>query len=224
MGFRAFEMINKIMCLNGKRIVFHGVNRHEFNCDGGRVMTRELMERDVRDMKRMNINAVRTCHYPNDSYFYKLCDRYGLYVIDETNIESHGSWARNGHDPSLAVPNDRPEWLELILDRGRSMQERDKNHPSILLWSCGNESWGGKDLFLLSEMFRHRDPSRLVHYEGVANDPRYPDTTDVYSRMYHKVADIEKYLNNNPQKPFVNCEYTHAMGNSCGGMVLYTEL
>ena len=122
------------------------------------------------------------------------------------------------------MPNDRPEWLELILDRGRSMQERDKNHPSILLWSCGNESWGGKDLFLLSEMFRHRDPSRLVHYEGVANDPRYPDTTDVYSRMYHKVADIEKYLNNNPQKPFVNCEYTHAMGNSCGGMVLYTEL
>ena len=223
-GFRAFEMINKIMCLNGKRIVFHGVNRHEFNCDAGRVMTRELMERDVRDMKRMNINAVRTCHYPNDSYFYKLCDRYGLYVIDETNIESHGSWARNGHDPSLAVPNDRPEWLELILDRGRSMQERDKNHPSILLWSCGNESYGGKDLFLLSEMFRQRDPSRLVHYEGVANDPRYPDTTDVYSRMYHKVADIEKYLNNDPQKPFINCEYTHAMGNSCGGMVHYTEL
>lgn len=221
-GFRQFEMIGKIMCLNGKRIVFHGVNRHEFDCDRGRVMTRELMLRDVRDMKGMNINAVRTCHYPNHSYFYKLCDRYGLYVIDETNIESHGSWARK--DKDWVVPGDRPDWQDMILDRGASMLERDKNHPCILLWSCGNESYGGKDLFELSEFFRHRDPTRLVHYEGVANDPRYPDTTDVYSRMYLKPADIEKYLQDDPQKPFINCEYTHAMGNSCGGMSLYRDL
>lgn len=220
-GFRQFEMINKIMHLNGKRIVFHGVNRHEFDCDLGRVMTKELMLRDVRDMKGMNINAVRTCHYPNNSYFYKLCDKYGLYVIDETNIESHGSWTPY-HD--WHVPGDRPEWLPVTLDRGASMLERDKNHPCILLWSCGNESWGGTSLLELSEFFRRRDPSRLVHYEGITDDPRYPRTSDVYSRMYFKAAEIEEYLQGNPDKPFINCEYTHAMGNSCGGMCLYTAL
>lgn len=223
-GFRQFEMIDKIMCLNGRRIVFHGVNRHEFYCDTGRVLTPELMERDVRDIKRMNINAIRTCHYPNHSYLYKLCDRYGLYVIDETNIESHGTWSRPNDGKDLLVPGDRPDWLETTIDRGRSMVERDKNHPCILLWSCGNESFGGRNLYELSEFFRHRDPSRLVHYEGVVNDPRYPDTTDVYSRMYCRVSQIEKYLNDDPQKPFINCEYTHAMGNSCGGMSLYSEL
>ncbi|MBR6027477.1 MAG: DUF4981 domain-containing protein [Clostridia bacterium] len=222
-GFRRFEMVDGVMCINGKRIVFHGVNRHEFDCDLGRVMTRELLERDIRDMKGMNVNAVRTCHYPNTSLFYRLCDRYGLYVIDETNIESHGTWARGGKLEQV-VPGDRPDWQELILARGRAMQERDKNHACVLLWSCGNESFGGRDLFELSEMFRRRDPGRLVHYEGVANDQRYPDTTDVYSRMYAKVADIEKYLQTKPAKPFMNCEYTHAMGNSCGGIGLYADL
>ena len=220
-GFRQFEMIDKIMHLNGKRIVFRGVNRHEFDCDTGRVMSTELLLRDIRNIKSMNINAVRTSHYPNTSEFYRLCDRYGLYVIDETNIESHGSWSPM-HD--WVVPGDKPEWLELTLDRGRSMQERDKNHPCILLWSCGNESYGGRNLYELSQLFRRRDPSRLVHYEGVAWDTRYPDTTDVHSRMYCKAAEIEEYLQSNPDKPFINCEYTHAMGNSLGGMKLYTDL
>ena len=220
-GFRQFEMIDKIMCLNGKRIVFHGVNRHEFDCDRGRVMTEELLLQDIRDMKSLNVNAVRTCHYPNTSLFYRLCDRYGLYVIDETNIESHGSWAPLHH---WYVPGDKPEWREAVLCRGRAMMERDKNHACILLWSCGNESYGGSNLKALSDMFRAEDPTRLVHYEGVANDRRYPDTTDVCSRMYAKVADIESYLQGNPDKPFINCEYTHAMGNSCGGMHLYAEL
>ena len=209
------------MCLNGKRIVFHGVNRHEFDCDRGRVMTHDLLMRDIRDMKAMNINAVRTCHYPNTSEFYRLCDEYGLYVIDEANIETHGSW-QPMHD--WVVPDNRPEWQEAVLARGRAMLERDKNHPCILLWSCGNESWGGKDLYELSQYYRREDPTRLVHYEGVANDPRYPDTTDVHSNMYRKVASIEEYLQSNPDKPFINCEYTHAMGNSCGGMSLYTAL
>ena len=220
-GFRQFEMIGKVMHLNGKRMVFRGVNRHEFSCDTGRVMTRELILQDIRNCKAMNINAIRTSHYPNTSDFYRLCDRYGLYVIDETNIESHGSWAPM-HD--WVVPGDKPEWLELTLDRGRSMQERDKNHPCILMWSCGNEAFGGKNLYELSRMFRHRDPSRLVHYEGVMNDQRYPDTTDVHSQMYCKAADIERYLNNNPDKPFISCEYMHAMGNSLGGMKHYTDL
>ena len=150
-GFRQFEMKDKIMCLNGKRIVFHGVNRHEFDCDRGRVMTHDLLVRDIRDMKAMNINAVRTCHYPNTSEFYRLCDEYGLYVIDEANIETHGSW-QPMHD--WVVPDNRPEWQEAVLARGRAMLERDKNHPCILLWSCGNESWGGKDLYELSQYYR----------------------------------------------------------------------
>ena len=220
-GFRQFEMIDRVMCLNGRRIVFHGVNRHEFDCDRGRVMTKELLLRDIRDMKGMNVNAVRTCHYPNTSLFYRLCDEYGLYVIDETNIETHGSWSPL-HD--WVVPGDKPEWQEAVLDRGRSMLERDKNHPCVLLWSCGNESWCGEDLYQLSEFFRRRDPTRLVHYEGVAWHPEWSATTDVHSRMYAKAADIEAYLQNNPGKPFINCEYTHAMGNSCGGIGLYTDL
>lgn len=222
-GFRQFEMIDKVMCLNGKRIVFHGVNRHEFDCDRGRVMTEALLQKDMHDLKGMNVNAVRTCHYPNTTRFYELCDEYGLYVIDETNLETHGTWCYT-FKPDDAVPSDKPEWLEAVLARGRAMQERDKNHPCILLWSCGNEAFGGYDIYQLSEMLRRRDPTRLVHYEGVTNDKRYPDTTDVYSRMYCRAADIRKYLENDPPKPFMNCEYTHAMGNSCGGMSLYTEL
>ena len=220
-GFRQFEMIGKVMCLNGKRIVFRGVNRHEFDCDTGRVMSTELLLRDIRNCKAMNINAIRTSHYPNTSDFYRLCDRYGLYVIDETNMETHGSWA---YHQKYVLPCDVPEWQEAVLDRGRSMQERDKNHACVLMWSCGNESWGGKNIYELSQLFRQRDPSRLVHYEGVTWDGRYPDTTDVHSQMYLKAADIEKYLSNDPDKPFINCEYIHAMGNSLGGMKHYTDL
>jgi len=220
-GFRQFEMIDKVMCLNGKRIVFRGVNRHEFDCDTGRVMSTELLLRDIRNCKAMNINAIRTSHYPNTSDFYRLCDRYGLYVIDETNMETHGSWA---YHQKYVLPCDVPEWQEAVLDRGRSMQERDKNHACVLMWSCGNESWGGKNIYELSQLFRQRDPSRLVHYEGVTWDGRYPDTTDVHSQMYLKAADIEKYLSNDPDKPFINCEYIHAMGNSLGGMKHYTDL
>jgi len=220
-GFRQFEMIDKIMCLNGKRVVFHGVNRHEFACDRGRVMTRELLLKDIRNIKSMNINAVRTSHYPNTTEFYRLCDKYGLYVIDETNIESHGSWAPM-HD--WVVPGDKPEWREAVINRGRSMLQRDKNHACILMWSCGNESWGGCNLYALSEYFRQTDPTRLVHYEGCVHDKRYPHTSDMLSHMYMKAADIEKYLQNDPQRPFINCEYTHAMGNSCGGMNEYTAL
>ncbi|MBP3638051.1 MAG: beta-galactosidase [Clostridia bacterium] len=220
-GFRQFEMINKVMCLNGKRIVFRGVNRHEFDCDTGRVMSTDLMLKDIRNCKAMNINAIRTSHYPNTSEFYRLCDRYGLYIIDETNMETHGTWA---YHQKYVLPCDVPEWQSAVLDRGRSMLERDKNHACILLWSCGNESWGGKNIYELSQFFRQRDNTRLVHYEGVTWDGRYAATTDVHSQMYCKAVDIEKYLNNNPDKPFINCEYIHAMGNSLGGMKLYTDL
>ena len=220
-GFRQFEMIDRIMCLNDKRLVFHGVNRHEFDCDHGRVVTREGILRDIQICKSLNINAIRTSHYPNTSEFYRLCDQYGLYVIDETNIETHGSWAP-WHE--WVVPGDKPEWHAPVLARGNAMYQRDKNHPCVLLWSCGNESWGGCNLFDLSEFFRKNDPTRLVHYEGCVHDKRYLHTSDMLSHMYMKAADIEKYLKNDPQRPFINCEYMHAMGNSLGGMSEYTAL
>ncbi len=222
-GFRRFEMKDRLMLLNGRRLVFHGVNRHEFDAVRGRVVTEDALRHDLLAMKSLNINAVRTCHYPNCERFYQLCDELGLYVIDETDIESHGTWA-NDPEKGHVVPHNRPEWQQAVLARGRAMLERDKNHACVLMWSCGNESWGGEDLLALSNYFRQRDPTRLVHYEGVTHTKEYSDTTDVYSRMYSKPADIEKYLNSDPPKPFINCEYIHAMGNSCGGMSLYTDL
>ena len=220
-GFRQFEMIDKIMCLNGKRIVFHGVNRHEFDCDNGRVVSRETLLKDILNCKSMNINAIRTSHYPNMTEFYRACDEYGLYVIDETNCETHGTWAPM-HDWYL--PGNGEQWNAPLLARGKAMLERDKNHACVLMWSCGNESYGGKNLFELSEYFRHADPTRLVHYEGEVHDRSYPGISDMLSHMYLKAADIEKYLKGNPDRPIINCEYTHAMGNSCGGMNEYTAL
>lgn len=224
-GIRRFRMENGVMRLNGKRIVFRGVNRHEFDCRRGRAVTKEDMLWDILFLKRNNINAVRTSHYPNRSEWYRLCDEYGIYLIDETNLESHGSWQKPGEtDPDGAVPGDREEWLGAVLDRAKSMLERDKNHPSVLIWSCGNESFGGLDLYRMSQYFRGADPTRLVHYEGVFHDRRYNGTSDMESRMYAKPAEIEKYLKKDPEKPYISCEYMHAMGNSCGGMHLYAEL
>lgn len=224
-GFRHFEMKNKVMYLNGKRIVFKGVNRHEFSARSGRSITKEDMLWDIKFIKRHNINAVRTSHYPNQSLWYKLCDEYGVYLIDETNLESHGSWQKMGQcEPSWNVPGNLPEWQAAILDRAASMLERDKNHPSVLIWSCGNESYAGEDIFQMSEYFRRADPSRLVHYEGVTRNRDFDKTSDMESRMYAKAVEIEKYLNNNPQKPYISCEYMHSMGNSTGGMIKYTEL
>lgn len=224
-GFRRFEMKDGLMLLNGVRIVFKGINRHEFSHIRGRAVTEEEMLWDILFLKNNNINAVRTSHYPNNSRWYELCDSYGIYLIDETNLETHGTWQRRGGcTPEFAVPCDRPEWLENVLDRACSMLERDKNHPSVLIWSCGNEAYGGIDLYTMSQWFRNRDSSRLVHYEGIYNDKRYPDTTDMMSRMYAKPEEIAAYLDTNPDKPYISCEYSHAMGNSCGGLMLYTAL
>ena len=227
-GFRRFELIDRIMCLNGKRILFHGVNRHEFSADGGRCIHDSDILRDIITMKQNNINAIRTSHYPNRTLLYRLCDEYGLYVIDETNLETHGTWDAILHgqeELSFAVPGNRPEYLQMILDRARSMYMRDKNHACILIWSCGNESFGGKDLMEMHDAFHRWDSTRLVHYEGAFSwDRRYPDTTDIASSMYTPVADMKEYLKEHRDKPYINCEYTHAMGNSCGAMHKYTDL
>ncbi|WP_258171097.1 glycoside hydrolase family 2 TIM barrel-domain containing protein [Paenibacillus sp. R14(2021)] len=224
-GFRRFEMLGGLMCLNGKRIVFKGVNRHEFNVRRGRAITTEDMLWDIKTIKQNNMNAVRTSHYPNQTLWYELCDEYGLYVIDEMNLETHGSWQKMGAvEPSWNIPGSLPEWRGAVMDRAQSMLERDKNHPSILIWSCGNESYAGQVILDASNYFRERDPSRLVHYEGVFHNRDYDATSDMESRMYAKPTDIIAYLESGPAKPYISCEYMHAMGNSVGGMHKYTEL
>jgi beta-galactosidase len=224
-GFRRFEMIDNIMCLNGERIVFKGVNRHEFNARTGRVVSEADMLWDIKMMKQHNINAVRTSHYPNQTRWYELCDIYGLYVIDEMNLETHGSWQKLGEvEPSWNIPGNLPEWRDIVMDRAISMLERDKNHPSILIWSCGNESYAGEVIVHVANYFRQKDPSRLVHYEGVFHAREFDEASDMESRMYAKADDIITYLENNPEKPFILCEYMHAMNNSLGGMDKYIEL
>lgn len=226
-GFRRFEMKDHVMTLNGKRIVFKGVNRHEFSSISGRHVSREELVKDLVTMKQNNINAIRTCHYPDAVGIYELCDEYGIYMIAECNLESHGSWdlfAEQTGDFSGVVPCDRPEWLDMMLDRANSMYQRDKNHPAILIWSCGNESFGGKDIYEMSQFYHREDPTRLVHYEGIVHDRRYNDTSDMESQMYPSVEEIKAFLAKDRSKPFICCEYTHAMGNSCGAMHKYTDL
>lgn len=224
-GFRRFELKNGLMLLNGKRIIFKGVNRHEFNYKDGRAITEEQMIEDLKLFKRYNINAVRTSHYPNQTRWYELCDEYGIYVIDEANVESHGSWQKLGEcEPSWNIPASKPEWLPTCLDRINSMFQRDKNHASILMWSLGNESYAGTDFIEMHDFLKQKDDSRLVHYEGITWNREFEDATDIESRMYAKPQDIREYLESNPKKPYISCEYIHSMGNSTGGMKLYTDL
>lgn len=225
-GFRKFEMKDNRMLLNGKRIVFKGVNRHEFSSVSGRHVTYEELEKDIVTMKQNNINAIRTCHYPDGVDIYDLCDKYGLYLIAEANMETHGTWdayIRGVAGKDFVLPGDKKEWQPMMLDRVESCYQRDKNHPAILIWSCGNESYGGKTIFEMSELFRKLDPERLVHYEGVFHDRSYNDSSDMESQMYPSVERIKEYLKSQ-DKPFICCEYSHAMGNSCGALHKYTDL
>lgn len=225
-GFRKVEIKDSILYYNGKRLELRGVNRQEFSCDKGRAIGREEMLWDIKNMKRNNINAVRTSHYPNQTEFYRLCDEYGLYVMDEANLETHGTWQKPdfvGHDANT-IPNDREEWLDIILDRANSLLQRDKNHACVFMWSCGNESYGGENLLKMANFYQEMDSSRPVHYEGCFNDRRCNNISDVESQMYTSAAGVESYLSQHRDKPFILCEYTHAMGNSNGGMHKYMEL
>ena len=224
-GFRRFAIEDGIMKLNGKRIVFKGVNRHEFDAHRGRAVTEDDMLWDIRFLKRHNINAVRTSHYPNQSRWIELCDEYGVYVIDEANLETHGSWNSPGDIPvGTSIPGDDPAWQGACLDRVDSMILRDRSHPSVLIWSLGNESYAGEVIRQMGDRARELDPSRPVHYEGVQWKPEYKPVSDIESRMYAKPADIIDYLEHDPAKPFISCEYSHAMGNSCGGLNEYVAL
>ncbi|MBD0383523.1 DUF4981 domain-containing protein [Paenibacillus sp. WST5] len=223
-GFRKFEIKDGLMRINGERIVFKGVNRHEFDCDRGRSVDEASMLADILLMKKYNINAVRTSHYPNHPIWYELCDEYGLYVIDETNLETHGAWNYGQLEEGITVPGSKPEWTGAVLDRCNSMLQRDKNHPSIVIWSLGNESFGGDNFVKMHDFLREADPTRAVHYEGIFHFRASDRASDIESQMYTKIDKVEEYARSNPQKPFILCEYSHAMGNSCGNLFKYWEL
>lgn len=229
-GFRRVEIRDAVILVNGVRVVFKGVNRHDFCGETGRAVTEEGIRRDLILMKRNNINAIRTSHYPNHSALYRLCDELGLYVIDENNMESHGMWDmlwQGWIAREELFPGDRKDWEPLLLDRVRSMVARDRNHPSVIIWSCGNESLSGSVILEMHREMNRLDPTRPVHYEGDMHMPeeeRTRDVTDIESEMYTPARKIREYLKTHREKPFILCEYVHSMGNSNGGMNLYTEM
>ena len=214
-GFRKVEIRGNQFLVNGKPILIKGVNRHEHDPDTGHYITEESMMKDILLMKRFNINAVRTCHYPDDPRWYELCDRYGLYLIDEANIESHGM----GYKPDHTLAN-RPEWKKAHLDRIQRMVERDKNHPSVIIWSMGNEAGFGTNFEACSDWIHRRDPSRLVHYERAWRRPQ----VDIVSVMYPRVSWLEEYGQKYTDRPFIMCEYSHAMGNAVGNLQEYWDV
>lgn len=223
-GFKKIYIEDNILKLNGKKLLLTGTNRHEFNSKTGRSISKEDMIKDILLMKQNNINAVRCSHYPNNSLWYDLCDEYGLYVIDETNLETHGTWKYGQKELENTIPASRPEWTGAVVDRANSMVQRDKNHPSIIMWSLGNESFGGDNFRKMKEHILKIDKSRIIHYEGIFHARRWADVSDIESTMYIKPNDVERYATMNPEKPFLLCEYCHTMGNSGGNLDEYTNL
>lgn len=213
-GFRKIERKGKQVLVNGRPILFKGVNRHEMDPLTGYYVTKERMLQDVRIMKESNINAVRTSHYPNDPYWYDLCNRYGLYVVCEANLESHGM---GFGEQSLAK---NPAYRQMHLERNTRMVEAFKNEPSILIWSMGNEAGNGPNFEACYQWIKQRDTTRLVQYEGARTDA----ITDIVCPMYARPAQMEKYAQGNDTRPMVLCEYAHAMGNSMGGFTDYWDL
>lgn len=225
-GFRKIELKDGKMLLNGKRLIINGVNRHEWNARSGRCITEADEKWDIECIRRNHINAVRTCHYPDHISWYYRCDQAGIYLMAETNLETHGSWQKMGAtEPSWNVPGNIECWRACTLDRAVSNFETFKNHTSVLFWSLGNESYAGNVLREMNQYYKEKDPDRLVHYEGVCHNRSYEDMiSDMESQMYTSPENVKEYLENNPKKPFLLCEYMHDMGNSLGGMESYIRL
>ena len=230
-GFREVSIDGKVFKVNGVPVKLKGVNRHDFNCETGATVSLENMVEDIRLMKELNVNAVRTSHYPNSPEFYLLCDTYGFYVMDEADLEMHGAIGRDGR-------YDTRRWEEYaeneiftpgITDRHKALVERDKNRTCVIIWSLGNESSFGKAFFDGAKYIRNRDHTRPIHYEGLQNAEAqyyYTDMVDMVSMMYPSIQTIKEKVLENPEetRPFVLCEYTHAMGNSCGDIAAYWDL
>ena len=214
-GFRTVEIKNSQLLVNGKPILIKGTDRHELSPSNGYIVTEADMIKDIKVFKELNINAVRTSHYPNDPRWYDLCDEYGIYVVDEGNIESHGM----GYDPDKTIAN-RTEYLEAHLSRDQRMVRRDFNHPSVIIWSLGNEAGNGTNFYACYDWIKAYDSSRPVQYERAVLERN----TDIYCPMYASLDKSEKYLQNNPPKPLIQCEYAHAMGNSMGNFKEYWDL
>jgi beta-galactosidase len=214
-GFRKVQIAGGRLLVNGKTATLRGVNLHEHHETNGHVVDFETRSKDIRLMKLNNINAVRTSHYPQDPIWYDLCDTYGLYVIDETNIESHGMGYRR--DQTLA---NKPVWLEAHLDRTQHMVQRDKNHPCVLIWSLGNESGNGYNIYQTYNWIKEHDPTRPVQYEGAGLE----FNTDIFCPMYARMEHMENYVRSSPDRPLIQCEYAHAMGNSLGNLQDYWDL
>ena len=211
-GFRQVEIVDGRLLVNGVPILLQGVNRHEHDAERGKAVTVESMIRDIRLMKQFNISAVRTCHYPDDPRWYDLCDRYGIYLIDEANIESHGLWDKLCKDP---------EWRDAFMERGVRMVQRDRNHPSVIIWSLGNESGYGPNHEALANWVHQNDPTRPVHYERGGDAP----VLDMISVMYPSMARLTALLEDPLEtRPVVMCEYAHAMGNSVGNLQEYWDV
>jgi len=214
-GFREVEILNGKLCINGRPIYIKGVNRHEHDEKTGHVISEAGMLKDIELLKQFNLNAVRTCHYPNDPRWYELCDEYGIYLVDEANIESHGM----GYDLDKTLGN-KPEWLEAHMDRTIRMVERDKNHPSIIIWSLGNEAGNGSNFYATYDWIKKRDPSRPVQYERAEFDRN----TDIICPMYMPAWQMENYAKKYTDRPLIQCEYAHAMGNSVGNFHDYWDV
>lgn len=225
-GFRRLEIRDQVIFLNGKRLILLGVNRHEWSARTGRNIGKKEMKQDLECLQKNHMNAVRTCHYPNQISWYHLCDQAGIYVMSETNLESHGTFQKLGVlEPSCNIPGSIPQWREVVLDRARTHFETLKNHTSILFWSLGNESYAGDNIAAMHGFLKSKNDGRLVHYESVYHNRSYEDRiSDVESRMYAPSWEVEGYLKNQPKKPYVLCEFMHNMGNSMGGLSSYMKL
>ena len=213
-GFRKVEIKDSVLYINGKRALIMGTNRHEMQPEGGYTVTLEGMKRDIAIFHDLNINAVRTCHYPDDPTWYELCDREGIYVVCEANIESHGA----GYGEKSYAK--KPPFLQTHVERGVNMVKTFRNHPSVIIWSLGNEAGDGPNFTAEYKAIRETDPSRPIHYERA----QHGANTDIFCPMYMRPWDVEHYVKNNPKKPLILCEYTHAMGNSNGSVHDYWDL
>lgn len=226
-GFRRLDVKDGIVLLNGKRLIIYGVDKHEFNPTTGRVMPLSILKSDLLFLKQNNINAIRLSHYPNRVELYDYCDDLGIIVMDETAIETHGTWYNHHKDKDCeekSLPGNNIKYKEITLKRGSAMLERDKNHPCVLFYSLGNESFASKNLEALYNYFKTKDTTRLVHYEGCFWNQKYNHISDMTSYMYPKFEFVEKKLKKQPKRPFILCEYSHSMGNSTGNLDEYVAL